>query len=70
MRDKILLLPWALKSWCLRIAKKHSAGSAGTTMVGNVELLYRLSWWPDDRSHGISSSPIHPPDEVPGPLFF
>ena len=48
----------SLGALLLRI--QHPAGSAGTTMVGIVELLYRLSWWPDDRPHGIYSSPIHP----------
>ena len=37
-----------------------SVSSAGTTMIGRVELLHGLSWWPDDGAHGTYSSPIHP----------
>ncbi|EJK58706.1 hypothetical protein THAOC_21146, partial [Thalassiosira oceanica] len=37
-----------------------SVGSAGTTMIGRVELLHGLPWWPDDGAHGTYSS-------LPGP---
>ena len=37
-----------------------SVSSAGTTMIGRVELLHGLPWWPDDGTHGTYSSLIHP----------
>ena len=45
MLDKIILPPPGRCSLdALKLQKQHSAGSAGTTMVGIVDLLYRLFW--------------------------
>jgi len=48
---KLYFPPGRCSLCALKLQKQHSAGSAGTTMVGIVELLYRLSWRSDDRSH-------------------
>ena len=47
----------------LELQIQHSAGLAGTMIVGRdhtAPLPPLLAWWPDDLSHGIYFSPIHP----------
>ena len=64
MLDKLYSPSGCCSLGALQLRKQHPAGSAGTTMVGSVELLYRLStpsWWPDDGAHGISILLQHSP---------
>ena len=53
---------WAIKCYfppgrwsigALELQKQYPVGLASTTLVGSVELLYRLSWWLGDGAHGI-----------------